>query len=240
MQQQVKEVLRMPKWAVLGASASPEKFGSRILRVLRRHGYEVYAVNPRETDIDGQPCYPSQSAMPTVPHVGDMGVPPAGAIAALAECKQIGVRNVWLQPGVNTPETVAKAQELGLNVLFGVCAMVESSKLAALKRRNWVVAGAEELAAKLRQNGYQPTVVAGPEALLAGEEVLLMDGRADQTEAFIRAAAAKGFSLIWLQPGSETEKTIELALSQGVIVIHHADVLEEMEDYVREQATAGN
>jgi acetyl coenzyme A synthetase (ADP forming)-like protein len=47
--------------AVVGASRTPRALGAEILRNLRNTGFEgaLYAVNPRATDIDGTPSFPS-------------------------------------------------------------------------------------------------------------------------------------------------------------------------------------
>ena len=135
MDQQVLDFLRQKKWAVYGVSANEKKISHRIYQVLQRYEYDVYAINPKEKTIAGDPCYASLAALPTVPEVVDFVVPPAVALTVLPECKRLGIRKVWLQPGVNTPEVVALAKQLDLEVIDYTCAFVESNQLAVLRNK---------------------------------------------------------------------------------------------------------
>ncbi|WP_066243757.1 CoA-binding protein [Anaerosporomusa subterranea] len=249
MNPQVKDMLQRQRWAVLGASANPDKFGYRIFKVLKRYGYEVYPVNSRESMIDGEPCFPSIAALPVVPNVVDFVVPPAVALEGLAECASLGIANVWLQPGVNKPEVVAKAKDLGLNVIYQYCAMVESSKIAMLKEKNWAVLGESARSSedsmlfdRLRNRGYN--VASLSVISVSGETrvdaplfadlpqkpaVALIAGPASITEQALRECKAAGIEYVWLQPGAETEELITLGLSLNLIIVHHASVLEELE-----------
>src|SRR3954454_20360504 len=58
--------------AIIGASADPSRTAGRPSRYLMKHGFTgtTYLVNPRADSIDGLPCYPSVSALPTAPDVG--------------------------------------------------------------------------------------------------------------------------------------------------------------------------
>ena len=86
----------------------PKKFGYKIYKCLKDHGYEVYPVNPNVAEIDGNKCYPSLSALPVVPAVVDFVVPEAAGLAALDECKELGISTVWLQPGADKPLLLKK------------------------------------------------------------------------------------------------------------------------------------
>ena len=71
----IKDALAEKVWAVIGATHKTDKFGYKIYKCLKEHGYEVYPVNPNVTSIDGDTCYPSLSALPVVPGVVDFVVP---------------------------------------------------------------------------------------------------------------------------------------------------------------------
>ena len=87
----IKDALAEKVWAVIGATHKTDKFGYKIYKCLKEHGYEVYPVNPNVTSIDGDTCYPSLSALPVVPSVVDFVVPEAAGLAAIDECKQLGI-----------------------------------------------------------------------------------------------------------------------------------------------------
>ena len=111
----IKDALAEKVWAVIGATHKTDKFGYKIYKCLKEHGYEVYPVNPNVTSIDGDTCYPSLSALPVVPGVVDFVVPEAAGLAAIDECKQLGIKTIWLQPGADKPAVLAKAKEVGLD-----------------------------------------------------------------------------------------------------------------------------
>jgi acyl-CoA synthetase (NDP forming) len=51
---------------VIGASRDPAKFGSRLVRSLRRHGFErpLWALHPRAREVQGIPAFPALDALP--------------------------------------------------------------------------------------------------------------------------------------------------------------------------------
>ena len=53
----IKDALAEKVWAVIGATHKTDKFGYKIYKCLKEHGYEVYPVNPNVTSIDGDTCY---------------------------------------------------------------------------------------------------------------------------------------------------------------------------------------
>src|SRR6056297_3787887 len=97
-------MLGLKKWAVVGASDKPEKFSYRILKKLLEHGYEVYPVNPRMDDIEGIRVYPSLSSIPVKIDVVDFVVNPSIGKSIVKEVRQLGIENIWLQPGARSEE----------------------------------------------------------------------------------------------------------------------------------------
>lgn len=80
--------------ALVGASENPNKIGGRPLLYLARHGYKgkVYPINPNRKDAQKYKCYPSLQALPETPEVAIIAVPGDGALAAVRECADRGVR----------------------------------------------------------------------------------------------------------------------------------------------------
>ncbi|RZA11907.1 MAG: hypothetical protein EOP93_22775, partial [Lysobacteraceae bacterium] len=86
------ELFRPRSIVVIGASADPGKISSIPLRNLRRVGYggRVYAVNPKETEIDGVPCFPDVDALPETPDLAFLVVPGERALQLATACAQRG------------------------------------------------------------------------------------------------------------------------------------------------------
>ena len=82
----IQQALDQKVWAVIGATDKTEKFGYKIYKCLKDHGYEVYPVNPNVAEVDGDKWYSSLSALPVVPAVVDFVVPESAGLAALDEC----------------------------------------------------------------------------------------------------------------------------------------------------------
>lgn len=124
----VEEALKRKIWAVVGATPTDNKFGYKIYKNLKLNGYTTYAVNPRYQVVDGDTCYESLSKLPVVPEVIDMVVSPAIGEQYIEEAAKLGVDIVWFQPGSESDELIEKAKNLGLNVVYNTCVMMESDK----------------------------------------------------------------------------------------------------------------
>jgi predicted CoA-binding protein len=126
----IEEFVNQRVWAVVGATTTTAKYGHTVFTVLRASGYIVYPVNPRHAEIEGARCYPTVAALPERPGVVDLVVPPAVGLEIVRQCAAAGIERVWLQPGAESPEVIALAEELGLRVVHHACAM-------ANRRRSW-------------------------------------------------------------------------------------------------------
>ena len=94
----IAAMLKPRSVAVIGAGESPSSVGGRAFYALVDHhfGGDLYPVNPRHKAIAGYPCYPSVGAIPAVPDVVLILLPPARALEALAECATKGVKHALL------------------------------------------------------------------------------------------------------------------------------------------------
>ena len=122
---QVETMLQMQNWAVVGATDNTEKFGYKIFKALKEAGYRVYPVNPGITEILGDKCYPALKDLPVIPEVVNVVVPPKVGEQIMNNCSELGIKNVWLQPGANAASVVAIAKNFGLNVVDQNCVLVE-------------------------------------------------------------------------------------------------------------------
>ena len=117
-------------FAVVGVSRNPEKFGHRVFLDLTDAGYTVFPVNPGLDEVLGVKCYRSLDQLPRLPDVVDIVVPPSVTEEVLKDCLRLGIRKVWLQPGSESERALAFCRENGIEVLHGVCVMVERRRRA--------------------------------------------------------------------------------------------------------------
>ncbi len=112
--------------AVVGATDNPSKYGSVIYRDLKRKGFIVYPVNPNRTVVDGDRTFATLAEIPRKPMIVNIVVPPEVTIKILQQCLDLGLMNVWLQPGSESPEVLTFLQEHDFNYLANACIMVQS------------------------------------------------------------------------------------------------------------------
>ena len=110
--------------AVVGVSRSGKKFGNVIYSDLKERGYQVFPVNASVQEIDGETCYPNITALKGQIDGAVICVSPDQSQAILKEAAEIGLKNIWLQQGAETPETVKLGQDLGLNMVSKKCILM--------------------------------------------------------------------------------------------------------------------
>jgi len=115
-------------FAVVGASRNPEKYGHQVYKDMRNAGYRVYPVNPNANEVLGDKCYPSLEALPVKPDIADLVVPPKVTEQVVKTCKRLGIKKVWMQPGSESETAINFCRENGMDVIHGVCVMVERRK----------------------------------------------------------------------------------------------------------------
>lgn len=125
----IKEILeRKNVIAVVGASRDPEKYGHRVYGDLKEAGYAVYPVNPNAAEILGDRCYPDLKSLPVKPDVVNVVVPPEVTEEVVKFCKELGITKVWMQPGSESEKAIEYCGANGIDVVYGVCIMVERRK----------------------------------------------------------------------------------------------------------------
>lgn len=112
--------------AVIGATDRPGKYGGIIYRDLKRKGFVVYAVNPYRETVDGDQCWKSVKDLPEVPDIVDMVVPAKRGLDVLDDCEEAGALNIWVQPGAESPELLARLESGPFTWLADACIMVRA------------------------------------------------------------------------------------------------------------------
>ncbi|MBN1177486.1 MAG: CoA-binding protein [Dehalococcoidales bacterium] len=112
------------KFAVVGATDNPEKYGHQVLVNLKKRNYEVYPVNPRLETVEGMKCYATITDLPEKVDVVDFVVPPAATESILKDCLKLGLDRIWLQPGSESEAAVKFCEVNNLKVVHGVCVMM--------------------------------------------------------------------------------------------------------------------
>jgi predicted CoA-binding protein len=117
----------MPSNAILGASNDRGKYGNRAVRAYQAQGWTIYPVNPRQTTVEGLPAYATVADLPEPVDRASLYVPPGVGIGLLDGIAARGAKELWVNPGAGTPELLARAQQLGLNVVEA-CSIIAASE----------------------------------------------------------------------------------------------------------------
>lgn len=122
--------------AVVGLSNNPLRASYFVGYYLRRHGYRVIPVNPREPEILGETSYPSLSDVPE--HIDLVNVFRApDALPAIAEqAVAVGADALWCQFGVVNDEGNRIAEDGGLTLVVDRCLKVEHARYVG--RMHWL------------------------------------------------------------------------------------------------------
>ena len=101
---------------IIGASANRQKYGNKAVRAFARQGHEVLPVNPHADTIEGLPCYRSIRQVPGPVDRASLYLPPQIGILAVQELAARGdVRELWINPGAESPELLDEARRLGFD-----------------------------------------------------------------------------------------------------------------------------
>jgi len=112
--------------AVVGATDDPSKYGSVIYRDLKRKGFTVWPVNNHRDTVDGDTAYRSLRVLPELPTIVNIVVPADQTLTVLREAEQLGLHNVWVQPGAESGAVMEYLEQGEFTYLANACIMTRS------------------------------------------------------------------------------------------------------------------
>ncbi len=123
--QQIASFLESPIFGVVGASPKREKYGNKVLRCYLMQGRKAIPVHPAQKEIEGLPCAASVAELPDEVHSISMITPPQATEKVVATAIAKGIKNIWMQPGAESPAAVEACLKAGINVIAdGSCLLV--------------------------------------------------------------------------------------------------------------------
>jgi predicted CoA-binding protein len=122
--------------AIVGLSNNELRASYFVGYYLRRHGYHVIPVNPRQTEILGQTCYPSLLDVPEPIDIVDVFRAPDALPGIARDAVAIGARVLWCQYGVINDEGARIAEDGSLTVVMDRCLKVEHARYVG--RMHWL------------------------------------------------------------------------------------------------------
>jgi uncharacterized protein len=122
--------------AIVGLSDNELRASNFVGYYLKRHGYRVIPVNPRQTEILGQRCYASLLDVPGPVDVVNVFRAPDALPQIAREAVKIRAATLWCQFGVINQEGGRIAEDGGLTVIMDRCLKVEHARY--LGRMHWL------------------------------------------------------------------------------------------------------
>ena len=121
----MQKLLNLKNWAVVGATEDTSKFGYKVYKKLKGFGYNVYPVNPKFDEIEGQKCYHSILDITEDIDVISLIVNSKLGLEVIEIAKDKGIKNVWCQPGAESQELIDKAKAYDIKIIYNECVLVE-------------------------------------------------------------------------------------------------------------------
>jgi predicted CoA-binding protein len=117
--------------AIVGMSANPARASHFVATyLLGKTDWTLYYVNPRETEVLGQPVYPTLADLPEAPDLVDVFRRIDELPGVAAEAVAAGARSLWFQLGLEHGEAAGAASDAGLDVVQDRCLKIEHARFA--------------------------------------------------------------------------------------------------------------
>jgi predicted CoA-binding protein len=117
----IQKIYTMRTIAVVGMSPNPERPSHYVALYLREQGYEIIPVNPGQTDIAGETCYPTLNNIPKKVDIVDVFRRSEHVLPIAQAAIEIGAKALWLQDHVINEEAAQLAENGGLLVVMNDC-----------------------------------------------------------------------------------------------------------------------
>jgi len=133
----IQRVLHSAKTiAIVGLSGNELRASYFVGYYLKRHGYHVIPVNPRETEILGETSYASLLDVPGPVDIVNVFRAPDALPQIARDAVAIGAGTLWCQFGVINAEGAQIASDAGLTVIMDRCLKVEHARYVG--RMHWL------------------------------------------------------------------------------------------------------
>lgn len=122
--------------AVVGLSGNALRASHFVGFYLKRHGYRVIPVNPRESEVLGESSYASLHDVPEKVDIVNVFRAPSALPEIAAQAVAIGAGCLWTQFGVVNEQGALIAEHGGLQVVMDRCIKVEHARYVG--RMHWL------------------------------------------------------------------------------------------------------
>ena len=127
---QISGILRVGRTiAVVGLSSKRYRPSYGVAEYMQRAGYRIIPVNPHETEVLGEKCYPDVESVPEPIDIVDIFRRSEFVPEIVEAAIRKGAKAIWMQEGVIHEEAARRAQEAGLEVVMDRCILKDHRRL---------------------------------------------------------------------------------------------------------------
>lgn len=130
MKRIIDEFVNDKNIAIIGVSRQKTKWGSMLADMLKKKGYNVYPVNPKLNELNGEKCYASIKDLPqNVENVIFATPSEVTEKIVMEDLPMASIKRVWMQKSVGrysseSPKAINDAKSAGVEVVHGFCPMM--------------------------------------------------------------------------------------------------------------------
>jgi uncharacterized protein len=126
----MEEILRASHTiAVVGLSSKRYRPSFGGAEYMKRAGYRIVPVNPQETEIMGETCYPDLDSVPDPIDIVDIFRRSEYVPEIVEAAVRKGAKAIWMQEGVFHEEAARRAEAAGMLVMMDRCILKDHRRL---------------------------------------------------------------------------------------------------------------
>ena len=107
--------------AIVGASSNPDRDSYKVMKFLIDYEYQIYPVNPNETNILGRKCYPDLESIEEKIDMVDVFRAEKFILDISKAAIKIGAKILWTQEGIIDEKAATLGRSSGLKVVMDKC-----------------------------------------------------------------------------------------------------------------------
>lgn len=111
--------------AVVGLSPKSNRPSNQVARYMQQSGYRITPVNPGQSEILGQKCYPDLQSIPHKVEIVNIFRRSDQVEPVVRDAIAIHARVIWMQQGIVNEQAARLAEENGLAVIMDRCISVD-------------------------------------------------------------------------------------------------------------------
>jgi len=116
--------------AVVGLSGKRFRPSYGVAEYMQQAGYRIIPVNPRESHVLGEKCYPDLDSVPDAVDIVDIFRRPEFVPEIVEAAIRKGAKVIWMQEGVVHEEAAFRAEAAGLKVVMDRCILKDHRRMA--------------------------------------------------------------------------------------------------------------